>query len=262
MGNLTDDITRLCDEIVALRDSRQIFSNQLDRETKEMKSEVATMRNGFRKANMDMAKRTKADRVKFVSNLDAEVAGMLKSFDKSHAEMAEKTKKANVEFVSNIANNISNMLTGYHKARADMAVKTKKENVAFVKDVVKFVTTKAKETAVMMDGFKADHAKMAKAAKAERKQFVSVLDTEVSAMRRVNVDDLAGARKAWNTLSPAGRKAKMLAEQKAKADAEMRVKLLAEARAKALAETKPAEPEKIAHAPVDSGAGAKKKDKK
>lgn len=260
MGNLTDDITRLCDEIVALRDSRQIFSNQLDRETEEMKTEVAAMRTGFRKANMDMARRTKADRVKFVSNLDTEVTGMLKSFDKAHAEMAEKTKKANVEFVSNIANNISSMLTGYRKDRASMAVKTKKENVAFVKDVVKFVTAKAKETAVMMDGFKADHAKKAKAEKADRKNFVSVLGTEVSAMRRVNVDDLAGARKAWNTLSPAGRKAKLVAEQRAKADAEMKARMLAEARAKALAEMKPAEPEKSTQAPVETG--AKKKDKK
>lgn len=260
MGNLTDDVTRLCDEIVALRDSRQVFANQLDRETKEMKTEVATMRGGFRKANMEMAKRTKADRVKFVSNLDAEVAGMLKSFDKAHAEMAEKTRKANVDFVSNVANNISSMLTGYHKDRVDMAVKTKKENTAFVKDVVKFVTAKAKETAVMMDGFKAEHVKKAKAEKADRKKFVSVLGTEVSAMRRVNADDLAGARKAFSTLSPGGRKAKMMAEQKAKAEAELKAKMMAEARAKALAEMKPAEPEKHVHAPEETG--AKKKDKK
>jgi len=42
----------------------------------------------------------------------------------------------------------------------------------------------------------------------------------------------------------------------------MKAKLLAEARAKALAETKPVEQEKTAPAPVDSGMGAKKKDKK
>ena len=260
MGNLTDDITRLCDEIVALRDSRKVFSDQLDQETKEMKSEVATMMTGFHKATADMAKRTKAERVKFVSSLDAEVLGMLKSFDKAHAQMAERTKKANVEFVSNVANNVSSLLTGFHKDHVDMAVKTKKENVAFVKDVAKFVTAKAKETAVMMDGFKVEHATKSKAQKADRKKFVSVLGTEVSAMRHVNAEDLAGARKAWKTLSPGAQKAKLAAEQKAKAEAEMKARLAAEARAKALAEMKPAEPEKASHAPMDPG--AKKKDKK
>lgn len=260
MGNLTDDVTRLCDEIVALRDSRQIFANQLDRETKEMKSEVATIRSGFRKANMEMAKRTRAERAKFVSNLDAEVAGMLKSFDKAHAEMAEKTKKSNVQFVSGISNNISNMLNSYHRDRMDMAVNTNKANKAFVKDIVQFVAGKAKETAVMMDGIKADHAKKSKAEKAELKKFVSVLGTKVSAMRQVNAEDLAGARKAWGALSPAGKKAKMLAEQKAKAEAEMKAKMMAEARARALAEVKPSVDEKPVSTPVDTG--TKKKDKK
>ena len=41
MGNLTDDITRLCGEIETLRDSRKVFGSQLDKETKEMKTEVS-----------------------------------------------------------------------------------------------------------------------------------------------------------------------------------------------------------------------------
>ena len=67
MGDLTDDITRLCVEIETLRDSRKVFGSQLDKETREMKTGVSKMREGFRKDQNDMAVRTKADRVEFVS---------------------------------------------------------------------------------------------------------------------------------------------------------------------------------------------------
>ena len=40
----------------------------------------------------------------------------------------------------------------------------------------------------------AEHTKMAKMTKADRKKFVSKLENNVGAMRKVNVDDLAGAR--------------------------------------------------------------------
>ena len=67
MGDLTDDITRLCVEIETLRDSRKVFGSQLDKETREMKTGVSKMREGFRKDQNDMAVRTKADRLEFVS---------------------------------------------------------------------------------------------------------------------------------------------------------------------------------------------------
>jgi hypothetical protein len=47
MGDLTDDITRLCVEIETLRDSRKVFGSQLDKETREMKTGVSKMREGF-----------------------------------------------------------------------------------------------------------------------------------------------------------------------------------------------------------------------
>ena len=65
----------------------------------------------------------------------------------------------------------------------------------------------------MMDGFRAEHVKMAKVTKADRKKFVNQLEDNVNAMRKVNVDDLVGARAAWVTLSPQGRKVKLAAEQ-------------------------------------------------
>ena len=53
MGSLTQDITRLCGDITALRDSRQALMGHVARQTLEMKGAVAGMRAGFRKAHAD-----------------------------------------------------------------------------------------------------------------------------------------------------------------------------------------------------------------
>lgn len=261
MGKLTDDISRLCGEIETLRDSRKVFGSQLDKETKEMKTGVSTMRSGFRKDHKNMSVRTKADRVKFVSSLDAEVSGFLNAFDKAHAEMAANTKKANVEFVSDVANHVSGLLTGYNKDRKAMGEATKRENAIFVADVTRFVNAKNKETKVMMDGFKAEHTKMAKVTKADRNKFVNKLENSVGAMRKVNVDDLTGARAAWATVSPQGRKAKLMAEQRAKADQERKARMEAEHKAKALEEARSRAEAERSKAQAQSLSGMKK-DKK
>jgi len=217
MGNLTEDMSRLCGEIETLRDSRKVFESQLDKETKEMKTGVSKMRAGFRKDQNNMAVRTKADRVKFVSSLDVEVSDFLNAFDKAHTEMAANTKKANVEFVSDVVNHVSGLLTGYKNDLQAMGEATKRENAIFVADITQFVNAKKKETKVMMDGFKAENTKMAKVTKADRKKFVNKLEDSVGAMKKINVDDLAGARMMWASLSPQGRKAKLMAQQRAKA---------------------------------------------
>ena len=197
MGNLTEDIFRLCGEIETLRESRKVFGSQLDKETKEMKTGVSKMRAGFRKDQKNMAVRSKADRVQFVSSLDTEVSGFLNAFDKAHAEMATNTKKANVEFVSDVASHVSGLLTGYKKVRKAMGQATKRENAIFVGDITQFVNAGKKETKVMMDGFRAEHTRMAKVTKTDRKQFVSKLENSVGIMRKANADDLAGARAVW-----------------------------------------------------------------
>ncbi|MEI7450667.1 MAG: hypothetical protein WCJ75_13700, partial [Desulfomonile sp.] len=98
--------------------------------------------------------------------------------------------------------------------------------------------------------------------KADRKKFVKELDDNVSAMKKANNDDLKGARVAWASLSPQGRKAKLMAEQRAKDDQERKVRMEAEQRAKALEEEKArrAEAER-AKAQAQSPVGMKK-DKK
>ena len=96
-----------------------------------------------------------------------------------------------------MANHVAGLLTGYKKDRKAMGEVTKRENTIFVGDVTRFVNAGKKETKVMIDGFRAKHKKMAKVAKADRKQFVSKLENSVGIIRKANADDLAGARAVW-----------------------------------------------------------------
>ena len=113
MGSLTQDVTRLCGEITALRDSRQALMGHVARETRQMKGAVAGMRAGFRKAHGKMANRTRAEQAKFVSDMRADVSGLLSGFDKAHKEKAVETKRALGKFVSHMETEVNGMLGGF-----------------------------------------------------------------------------------------------------------------------------------------------------
>ena len=80
-------------------------------------------------------------------------------------------------------------------------------------------------------------------------------------MRKVNVDDLTGARKVWAGLSPQGRKAKVMAEQRAKAEQDNKARMEAEQKGKALEEAR-ARAEVERSKQQHESADYKKKDKK
>jgi hypothetical protein len=69
MGSLTDDMTRLCGEIVALRGLRQAFVQDLVRT-------VAQLKAGFRQAHEQMSRETREGRAKAVLDLKMSVAGL------------------------------------------------------------------------------------------------------------------------------------------------------------------------------------------
>ena len=109
MGNLTEDMSRLCGEIETLRDSRKVFGFQLDKETREMKTGVSKMRSVFRKDQNNMAVWTKADRVKFVKELDDDVNAMRRVNIAEHTKMANMTKADRKKFVNNLEDNVGAM---------------------------------------------------------------------------------------------------------------------------------------------------------
>lgn len=76
MGHLTDDITRLCGEIHALRNGREALMKDLAEKTLNLKEAVSTMRTGFYTTHAEMAKKTKRERKAFISGLRETVAGL------------------------------------------------------------------------------------------------------------------------------------------------------------------------------------------
>ncbi len=80
MGALTDDMTRLCGEIRSMRKARFAMKSELARATKDRKAAVRKMQAGFANAHGEMARKTKAGREAFASNLKRAVARKRREF--------------------------------------------------------------------------------------------------------------------------------------------------------------------------------------
>ncbi len=87
MNNLTNDMTRLCGEIAALRDSRAAVISNLAETREEMQAGVSRMLAGFGEARAEMAEQTKGGLREFVlqlkgpvNDLRQKVADLLEGF--------------------------------------------------------------------------------------------------------------------------------------------------------------------------------------
>lgn len=77
MGMLSEDMTRLRNEILALRSSRQGLIHDLVRETKNRRADVSSMLADTSEALSAVAKATKADRLGSIADLKSAVADIL-----------------------------------------------------------------------------------------------------------------------------------------------------------------------------------------
>ena len=75
MGRLTEDMTRLCGEIQALRGSRQALKKDLEDGNKDRQRDVFEMSVDFAGTRARMTNRTKAERRAFLKNLKRTVGG-------------------------------------------------------------------------------------------------------------------------------------------------------------------------------------------
>ncbi len=76
MGVLTEHMTQLRNEILALRSARQGLAQTLERETEERRAEVSQTLANFSKSFAARARRTKADRLGSLSDLKRTVDGL------------------------------------------------------------------------------------------------------------------------------------------------------------------------------------------
>ena len=75
-SNLTNDMTRLCGEIAAWRDSRAGLMSHLAQTRAEMQAAVSQMLGGFAEARSGMAQQTKAELGEFVVRVKEAVTGL------------------------------------------------------------------------------------------------------------------------------------------------------------------------------------------
>jgi DNA-binding protein H-NS len=69
MATLTNDMARLCGEIQMMRRMRDALMNELEKKTRERRDAVSQMQANIATAHEQMATRTKANRMAFVSEL-------------------------------------------------------------------------------------------------------------------------------------------------------------------------------------------------
>ena len=69
MGRLTEEMTRLCGEIVALRTARKGF-------VKDLTNNVAAMKGNFRRTHNEMAQKSRAERRAALAHLKKTVGDM------------------------------------------------------------------------------------------------------------------------------------------------------------------------------------------
>jgi len=72
---LTEDMTRLCDEIVAMRKMRSSMMTELQHGAKGLKHSVTKLCAHFGRVRATMAKRSKNERLTFLNNLKRTVGG-------------------------------------------------------------------------------------------------------------------------------------------------------------------------------------------
>ena len=72
---LTDDMTRLCEEIVAMRKMRGSMMTELRHGAKGLRHSVTKLCAHFGRVRTTMAKRTKNERVAFLNDLKRSVNG-------------------------------------------------------------------------------------------------------------------------------------------------------------------------------------------
>jgi hypothetical protein len=71
---LTDDMTRLRDEILVLRADRGNLMNHMAQESRDRKQSVAGLCGQFASMRVGMARRTKSERQSFLQNLKRAIA--------------------------------------------------------------------------------------------------------------------------------------------------------------------------------------------
>lgn len=109
MGNLTDDMTRLCEEVGALRSARGALMRDLARGTNELAISVLAMRADFGAAHAAMAKEARENRAAFVTAMSGEVNALLADYRKVRSEKASEDRRSRASFCAGVRKYVAGM---------------------------------------------------------------------------------------------------------------------------------------------------------
>jgi len=167
MGALTDDMTRLNDEVNALRNARHEFLNEQRAFVQRSREDVASMRT-----------RTRADNTARAVNVQEELA----TNETERAAEAQRFQNVRMDFLSEVrgrageiragANHLMIVLRSAHAERA----------------------AEQRELRCASEAARVEEARQSSSARAD---FVDALRTGVSRLRGEVAAEMAGARRAW-----------------------------------------------------------------
>ncbi len=191
MGNLTKDMTRLCQEIGGWRRDRGHLCQKLVRDTKTLKAAVQKQRTETKKAQTHLAKIARVDRLSFVNDLKSRVFHLRQGHRQAFQQMGTENLALRRAFVAEVQSRVGNLQATFRRS----------------------------------------HAEMARKGRTLRRQCLSHLERTVRALRQETADDLNGARRAFFGASLAEKKGKAEAERLhlEKQEAQRRTATLAEA---------------------------------
>jgi hypothetical protein len=193
MGNLTKDMTRLCQEIGDWRRERGDLGQKLVRATKTRKVMVQHLRTENKKAQTHLAKVARADRLSFVNDLKSRVFYLRQGHRQALEQMGAENGTRLRAFVADLQGQVANLQATFRRSQAEMARK----------------------------------------GRTVRRQFLSRLERTVSHLRQETAADLSGCRRAFfgPSLAEQTTKVKVAAERlhQEKQEAQRRAASLAEA---------------------------------
>jgi len=155
-NNLTNGMSRLSEEISALRHNRAALTSDLVLERANLENSVAEMMAGFQRDREEMGERTKAELGESRADLENTVSGLIAGFQRDREEMGEKTKSELDEARVNLENTISEMTAGFQRDREEMGEKTKAEVGEFVSNVKDAVASLRQNVADLRAKFSSD----------------------------------------------------------------------------------------------------------
>lgn len=167
---IAEDMKKLTENIITSHDVRLKAVGELVADTHK------TL-NGFSMDRKKMAAEQTKDLADFVNGLSKKVQSFLGEFQKSHKQMSKEQAKNLSDFVKNLANDMGSMLSGFEKDRSKMSKELKNRLAKEVKDI--------------------------------QTQVERILGDADNLMSEYSTD-IAGAKKAWQSMSAVLAKARKI----------------------------------------------------